>query len=514
MSAPATAPTRVSLAGRELTPCEVAAVARDGLPVEVDPQARERMAAARAVVERALAAGQPVYGLTRALGARASEPIGPEDAAAFSLRALRGRGMAVGEPLAVEIVRAAMTVRLNGLCTGGAGTSVAVADAIAAMLNARVHPVVPRIGSVGAADLCQLAHIGLALVGEGEAELGAERLPAAVALSRAGLAPLELGPRDGPAICSSSAVSVAVAALVLLDARDLLNAAQIASALSMEGFRANVSPIDERAVAARPAPGQGWAASGLRSLLAGGELTQPGAARLLQDPLSFRCVSQIHGSLYTALELLEQSLAPELGGASDNPLVIAQDDELIGTGNFQLPATALALDAVAIAITQVASAASARTARLATSRLSGLPANLVAQEHGRSGIGPLHKTAQALTVEIRHLATPLSLQDYTGAEGVEDDSTNAVQAALRLRDQLERFALLIALELVCGAQAIDLAAPGRLGRGTAAARECVRQLSAPLLDDRPLGPDVELVAREALMNRKLITSVDAAIAHR
>ncbi len=464
-------------------------------------------------MDRALETDEPVYGLTRGLGARVDERIEPADAAEFSLRTLRGRAMAVGEPLPSEIVRAAMTVRLNGLCAGGAGAGVPVADAMAAMLNARVHPIVPRSGSVGAGDICLLAHVGLALVGEGEAELAGERLPAAAALARAGLAPIELGPRDGLAICSSSAVSIAAAALTLLDARDLLEAVQVAAALSMEGFRANLSPIDERAVAARPAPGQQWSASGLRSLLAGGELSGSAAPRRLQDPLSFRCASQIHGSLHTALELLEATVVPELSAAADNPLVIARDNQLIGTGNFHVPAMALAHDASAIAITQVAAASSARSARLSTERMSGLPANLTLIGPGRSGMAPLHKTAESLTVEIRHLATPLSFDQYTGAEGVEDVSTNAVQAAIRIREQLGHFARLVALELVCAAQAVELAEPRGLGAGTSAAHKCVRELSASLRDDRPLGVDVDLVAREAVANRRLITLVDAALEH-
>ena len=250
----------------------------------------------------------------------------------------------------------------------------------------------------------------------------------------------------------------------------------------------------------------------MRSLLAGGELNSPGAARRLQDPLSFRCVSQIHGSLHTGLALLEAAIGPELVGAADNPLVIVEDDELISTGNFHVPVLALALDTTAIAIAQVAAAASERPARLATERLSGLPAGLTRLRPTRSGTAVLHKTAQALSVEIRHLAAPLALDPRVGADGVEDDSTNTVQAALRVRDQLERLRLLVALELVSAAQAVDLAAPERLGAGTAAAHECVPELVAHLIDDRPLGVDVERVAREALQNGRLLAHVEAALA--
>jgi histidine ammonia-lyase len=402
--------------------------------------------------------------------------------------------MAVGEPLSAELTRAAMVVRLNGLCAGGAGAGIAVADGLAALLNARVHPRIPRSGSIGAADLCMLAHVGLTLIGEGEAELGGVVMPSADALGRASLAPVALGPKDGLAICSSSAVSVGTATLALRDAEACLEAAQIAAALSMEGFRANLSPLDARVAAARPAPGQEWAAGGLRRLLRGGDLETPGAARRLQDPLSFRCVSQVHGSLRVALDLLAQALAPELSGAADNPVVLVQDAEILSTGNFHVPALALALDATAVAVAQVAAPIAERQARLKTERLSGLPQNLTRGSLTSSGMSPLSKTAYALLTEIRQAAAPFAIHSTVSADGVEDDSTGAAQAALRLVDQLERLRLLIASELVVAAQAVDLAAPSRLGAGTAAAQRWMRELVAPLGDDRPLGSDVERVA--------------------
>jgi histidine ammonia-lyase len=501
----------VRVTGRDLTPTAVAEVAREGARVEIDAGAKERIEKARAVIREALAAGDPVYGLTTALGQGLAERIEPAQAGEFSLQTLRGRAVSVGEPLERELVRAAMVVRLDGLCAGGSGASLEVAQAIAALLNAGIHPRIPRSGSVGAADICLLAHLGLTLVGEGEAELDGSFIPAGDALTRAGLGAIELGPKDGLAICSSSAVSIGAATLALLDARDLLGVAQIAAALSMEGFRANLTPIDSRAVLARAAPGQDWAAAGLRSLLAGGDLERKGVARRLQDPLSFRCTSQVHGSLQTALELLEAAVTSELGAAADNPLVLAADRAVISTGNFHTPVLALALDATAIAIAQVASLAAARPARLASQRLSGLPVNLTAFGRGRSGVGPLLKTAQALMVEIRHLAAPLAIHSGPGADGVEDDSTNSVQGALRVRDQLVRMRQLVAVELVCAAQAVDLASPERLGAGTAAAHACIRELVEPLGEDRPLGVDVERLCEHPLADGRLLELVDGAL---
>jgi histidine ammonia-lyase len=502
----------VRVTGRDLSLEDLGSIARRRVPVWIDDAARARISEGAAVVARAAERGVPVYGVTTGLGPRVVDAVDGNDAAAFSLRTVRGRAMAVGQPLPTEVVRAAMAVRLNGLCTGGAGAGLAVAEGLAGLLDARVHPRVPRSGSVGAADLCLLAHVGLTLIGEGEAELGGEWLPSDVALQRAGLAPVALGPKDGLAICSSSAVTAGIAALALIDAQELLDAAQVAAALSMEGFRANLSPVDPRVVAARPAPGQGWSAAGLRALLAGGDLEQPGAARRLQDPLSFRCASQIHGSLRTALELLASALAPELNSAADNPVVLIEDDEILSTANFHVPVLALALDSVAIGVTQVAAAAAERQSRLKTERLSGLPPGLAPSGTTHSGLAPLSKTAQSLTLEIRQRAAPLAIHPTVGGDGVEDDSTGSLQAGLRVREQLERLRLLIALELLVAAQAVDLAGVAQLGAGTAAAQRCVREVVEQVTEDRPVGPEVERLAAGALGTGELLAQVRAAVA--
>ena len=485
-------PQSVLLTGEPLSFDDLVSVARDGASVEIAPAARDRIVAAAELVQRAAREGRPVYGLTTGLGHKVVESVNGREAAAFSLRTIRGRAMAVGRPLETELVRAAMVARANGMCAGGSGAGIDVVRGLVSLLNAGVHPRIPRSGSIGASDLCLMAHVGLTLIGEGEAQLGGEIHPSDRALSLAGIEPVTLGAKDGLAICSSSAVSAGAAALALVDAARWLACAQIAAALSMEGFRASPTPLDPRVVAARPAPGQEWAAQGLRALLEGGSLARAGAGRRLQDPLSFRCASQIHGSLHAALELLAAAVAPELGSAADNPLVIAADGEILSNGNFHVPALALALDATAIALTQAAGACNERQARLKSEPLSGLPSALTDRGTTASGLGPLGKTAQALTVEVRHMAAPFATMAVVG--GVEDDSTAATQAALRLREQLERLWPLVAIELVVGAQAVMLAEPERLGAGTLAAYECVRGWVAPLDEDRPLGGEVEALA--------------------
>ena len=452
------------------------------------------MTAARAVVERYLAEGLPAYGLTTGLGARVVEPLSQEALAEFSRLTVLGRSHSVGPPLPTDVVRAAMLVRANGLARGGAGARPEVAEMLLELLDRGVHPVVPSIGSIGAGDITVLAHVGLVVIGAGEAEHHGEVQPGDRALSAAGLEPLTLAPKDGLALISSNAVSAAWASLALVDGRAAFDAVQAAAALSCEGFRANLSPLDPRVAAARPAPGQAACAAALRELLAGGSLASAGGRRL-QDPLSFRCVSQVHGSLLTALALLESALEPELNGSGDNPLVL--EEEMVSTGNFLVPGLALAADAVALALAQVATLAAARVARLLSAPLTDLPQNLAPPGSTGTGMAPLLKIAGALAAEIVHAASPATLASLVHLEeSVEDAVTGAPLATSRLAAMLERVRLLVGLELVVAAQAVDLATVEQLGVGTRAIHARVRELAASLRDDRPLGGDIARVTAE------------------
>ncbi len=494
-----TSPDALLLSGADLTIAAVAAVARDRRPVGLAAEAARRMAASRMVVDLYLAENRPAYGLTTGLGPRVVDRVPREELEAFSRLTVLGRAQAVGERLPAEVVRAAMLARVNGMAKGGSGARLAVAEALIALLNAGLHPVVPSIASVGASDLCLMAHIGLGLIGEGEVEHGGAVLPAADALARAGLAPLVLGPKDGLAICSANAVSAGHGALVLHDAAALAGQCDLAAALTMEGFRANLTPIDPRAVAARTAPGQAEAATRLRGFLAGGSLTEPGAARRVQDPLSLRCVSQVHGSLLAAIGFAQAALASELNGAGDNPLVAIEGAEMISTGNFQNPAMALAFDTLGLALAQVANLAVNRGQRLLTERLSALPTGLSRHGITQVGFGAATKTIEALAVEIRHLANPVSVDQRSGADNIEDDTTNAPYAVAKAARAIERLRLIVAFELIIAAQAVELAKVERLGQGTDAAYRAVRALVPPLDDDRPFGADVERVAAELLV---------------
>ncbi|HZW75373.1 MAG TPA: aromatic amino acid ammonia-lyase, partial [Caldimonas sp.] len=291
----------VTLGAAQVTLEDLIAVARDGATVAVAAEVGTRLAAARAVVDRLVSAKTPIYGINSALGANVGEPIDRSGVDAFQISAIRARAVGVGPPYDATSVRAMLFARAASLASGATGVSPKVVDALIALLNARVHPRVPRYGSIGVADLPQLSHLALPLIGEGEAEVEGSLVPGGEALARAGLAPLALRARDALALVSANSATMGRAALVLHEAFALLEQWNAAVALSYEGFRANLSPIDTRVVLMRPAPGQTEIAERLRALLAGSQLLAQGGARRLQDPLSLRCVAQVHGALWWML---------------------------------------------------------------------------------------------------------------------------------------------------------------------------------------------------------------------
>lgn len=477
------------------------AAARPRLRARLSPAAQARLLEARAVVTRALESGEAVYGLTTGLGARATERLSNETLAAFSRQTLRGRALAMGTPLPAESVRAAMIVRLNGLGRGAAGCAPAVADFLVACLERGLTPVVRETGSIGASDLLLGATLGLALAGEGELQdADGRRGSSAELIAAAGLAPLDLGPRDGLALANHSSFSGALAALAVARAGTALEALQCTAALSMEGFRANLSPLDAAALALRPQPGQEAAAAGLRRLFEGSTLAAPGAARRLQDPLSFRTLPQTHGAAFAALEIARVAAEAEINGASDNPAVLLGPGQpgggrVVSTGAFQTPWLTLAVETSSRALAQAAVLLVARCSKLLSERFTGLPLFLARPGADSNGFAPVMKLAEALLAEVLQHAQPVVVWPSVNAEGVEDALTNAPLAArngLRLLEALER---LIAVEAAIAAQAVELrGAAAGLSDALAGTLSTVRRHLAPLVEDRPLSAELEVLA--------------------
>lgn len=488
----------VTLTGVSLSAELVAQVARDRLQVRIAPEAWSRIEAARRVVENAIRSGKPLYGVTNGLGNRADDSLPADVLADFSLMTVRGRAAAVGPPLPADVVRALMLVRLNTLCLGRSGASRGVAEALLAVLNAGLIPEMPGTASVGSSDLCIMAHLGLALIGEGafvDKATGASR-PGRSALEAHGIPPLLLGPKDGLVLCSNSAFTAAGSALAVVDGLRALESAQTTAAMCIEGYRGNPTPLDPRVSSARPQPGQEHAAEGLRHRLRGSALNRADGPRRLQDPLSLRCTAPVHGAAFAAFDFLRSALEPELNGAGDNPVVLSEDDMALSNGNFQMPLLTVALDAVGQSLAHVATGVVARCARLLSGEQAALPENLSAYRPDGAGFAPLMKTAEALLAEIRHDAAATPAESSVTGGGVEDTLVNAPMAARKLRRLIGRLEQLLAVEALASAQAIDLAGVRDvLPPAVASAYSAVRGLAPTLGRDRPLGKEVEQVAR-------------------
>ena len=487
----------IVLEGQGVTLADVIRVARDGAVVTLSPTARERMRKARETVDRLARSDEAVYGLTTALGANTGRAIPPGELAAYQERAIRARAVGVGARLATDAVRAMMFARLAGMAVGGSGISPAVFDTLLAMLNAAVHPVVPGKGSIGVADLAPLSHMALPLLAEGSAEYRGEILPAAEALSRAGLAPVAFAAKDGLALISSNAASVGCAALALHDAIAALDALNVAAALAFEAFRANLSPLDPRVQAARPAPGQREVAARLTSLLEGSALWSRGAARRVQDPVSFRCVTQVHGAAFAAASSAREQIELELNSAADSPLVLPESGEMLSNGNFHVPGLALAFDAFGIGLAQAAAASVERCLKLFSPAFSDLPLQLTRHGPMHSGFATVQKTLTALYNEIRHAANPASLDFLPVSEAVEDHAPMTPHAIAKSVVIAGNVRYLAAIELLAAAQAVDLRGvdPGALGRGAKVAYDAVRDAVSALEGDRPIGQDIEAIER-------------------
>ncbi len=480
------------LTGRDLSPEAVALAARPGGRVALSGEGLERMAAARAVVMTAIAHRVPMYGVTTGLGTRVSETLDEGALTAFSRQTLRGRAQAIGAALPVAVVRGAMLIRANTLLLGAAGAAPAVAQFLVDCLNRDLTPLVPELGSIGTSDLLPAAVLGSALVGEGTL-LSADGVarPAAEALREAGMAPLALGPRDGLALCGHDGLSAAMAALGVAEARLLLGACQAAAALACEGFRANLTPLRPEALAFRAQPGEAKAAADLRRLLEGSSLLQPGQARRLQDPLSFRTLAQVHGAVQAALDFADGVVRAEINGASDNPVVLAASGEVISSGNFHNPHLTLAGDLLARALTFAAALQAARIAKLLSARFTDLPAYLARPGADSNGFAPLLKLAESLLARVQAEATPVPIWPSISADGVEDALTNAQESGRKLLLVTGACRQLAALELMVAAQAVELRGlDGGLATRMRRLLAFVRTLVAPLREDRPLAGEL------------------------
>lgn len=520
----AAAPTHaVVLTGHDLTTNEVARVARQLAIVRVDPAAASRVERSYRVLLLAAKQGLPIYGLNRGVGIdrdkavfRAGE-LDPDVRLAseqFNRNLLYAHSAGIGPDTPEPHVRAAMLARLNTMLFGATGVQPAVVDAYVEFLNRRIHPVVPSRGSIGEGDIDLLAHIGLAMMGEGEVIYLGRRMAARDALRQAGLAPLAPVAKDGLSILSSNAYTAGVAALMAVDARRLLDRGEAVTALGLEALNGNVSPLLEPVQSLRPYPAQAAAARRIREALAGSYLWQPDSARPLQDPLSFRTASQAYGNARAALDAFTSDLQIQLNSSDDNPAVLldarppadaspveqsyyVKEGDLSGavmpSANFEPMAWVVDLEAFAVALRHISSGSVQRMSRLGTTTMTGLNTFLSPDEKAMA-FAEAQYPYVALDAENRALSQPVSADASTAAGGIEDVASNAPLVVDRVSRMVDNLYYIVGMELMHAAQAVDLrrrATPTlALGHDTSRLYEAYRGV-VPFLDrDRPLTDDI------------------------
>ncbi len=489
----------IALTGDDLTLSQFAAAALGNAPVALADAARQRMEAARAVIDRVVASETTVYGVNTGFGDLAQVRIPLADIRRLQVNLVRSHACGVGPPLGPAETRAMILLRANALAKGRSGVRPVVADTLCRMLADGVLPIIPAQGSVGASgDLAPLAHLALVTIGEGEALYRGERLAGIEALRRAGITPLALEAKEGLALLNGTQGMLALLAIALLDAETLADTADVALALSLDALRGTPAAFDDRIARARPHPGARRTARNVARLIAGSAIRESHRAGSLdprvQDAYSLRCGSQVHGAARDALAEIRRIVEIELNSATDNPLVFSEEDEVLSGGNFHGQPLAMAADHMAVALATLAGISERRIDRLTNPHGSLLPPFLTEQPGLNSGFMMAQVTAAALASENKALAAPHSVDSIPTSGGQEDYVSMGMSAARRLRPMLENTRHVLAIELLAACQGLDLLAPLHTGPEAEKAHRLVRSVAEKYTSDRPHAPDIAAVA--------------------
>ena len=490
---------RVVIDGENLGLDQIEQVARASARVELSALARERVRAARALVEARLDDGEAHYGINTGFGTLAEVRIARADLEKLQRNLVLSHAAGVGAPLSPAEARALVLLRANVLAKGHSGIREETLDLVIALLERNCIPVVPERGSVGASgDLAPLAHLALVVIGEGEAWVGGQRLPGREALARVGLRPVVLQAKEGLALVNGTQAMVAVGALVQVRADRLAAMADVAGAMTLEGLLGSHRPFLASIQAARGQPGQTAAAAHLRDLLADSQLNashQGPDCHRVQDPYSLRCMPQVHGAARDGLAFSRGVLAREANAATDNPLVFADVGDIVSGGNFHGQPVSLALDVLAIAASHLATISERRVEQLVNPMLSGLPPFLARNPGLDSGYMIAQVTSAALVSENKVLAHPASVDSIPSSAGREDHVSMGMTAALKARSVVENVRTCLAIEMLVAAQALDLRRPLRPSTRVAEAHRRIRDVVPHLDEDRELHKDISAVCR-------------------
>ncbi|MFX0067548.1 MAG: histidine ammonia-lyase [Candidatus Hodarchaeota archaeon] len=490
-------------------------VARNLAKIDLSDEVLEKVKKARKTIERAISEERIIYGVNTGFGGLSDRIIPRKDVERLQVNLIRSHSAGVGKPLAKEIVRATMLLRINALARGYSGVSLDVLQILVKMLNKQIHPVVPEKGSVGASgDLAPLAHIALTMIGEGQVEAGGKILSSGEALESANLSPVRLGPKEGLALINGSQLITAIGALNVFDSENILKASQISTALSLEALNGRIDPFDERIHSVRPFKGQIAVAQNISRLIENSQIISDPASKRVQDAYSLRCSPQIIGSSKDTIDYVRGIIEIEINSATDNPLVFPENGDIVSGGNFHGQPIAMALDFLSIALCNVGNICERRIARLIDDKLSGgLPPFLVknAAKGGlSSGFMTAQATAASLAAENRCLSNPSSVNSISTNANQEDLVSMGLTAAGKARDILRNTKYIIAVELLCAAQGLEFRGVDKAGIGTSEAYNLIRKVAPSLEEDSELSPLIEDVAN-LIQQGELVNSVEKRI---
>jgi histidine ammonia-lyase len=489
---------KVVIDGNHLSIADIAAVARDDAEVSVAQEANDRMMQSRKVIDQILEANQTVYGVNTGFGKLADVRIPPNQVNELQLNLIRSHAAGVGDPYSIVVTRAIMLLRANVLAKGNSGIRPKVVQLLADMLNKRIHPVIPQKGSVGASgDLAPLAHLALVLIGEGNAYSGSSILPGRQALSEKGLNPVVLQAKEGLALINGTQAMTGVGALSWLDLNRLARIADAAGALSVDVMRGTDAAFDERIVKVRPHPGAITVARNLRDLMRGSGIRESHrqSPHKVQDHYSLRCMPQVHGIVRDTLQTVERWIQIEINAATDNPLVFPEDHALISGGNFHGAPMSVAFDFLSIAAAELSSISERRTALLVDQSQSELPPFLMQEAGLNSGFMMAQVTAAALVSENKILSHPASVDTIPTSANKEDHVSMGVTSALKFQQIVQNTAYVIAIELLCAAQAVDLLAPLKTSDALQILHQRIRSYVPKMEKDRVLSEDIASIVR-------------------
>jgi histidine ammonia-lyase len=494
-------PNDLCLTGERLTLEEIVDVALRGRTVTVDEAAHARVVTSRKLVEEIVERHDTAYGINTGFGKLSDVRIAPEQLEDLQHNLVRSHACGLGDPLPEPAVRAMLLLRANVLAKGNSGVRPVVIETLVGMLRAGIHPVVPARGSVGASgDLAPLAHLALAVIGEGEVFFRGSRMASAEALAQAGLQPLALQAKEGLALLNGTQAMTAVGGLALARALRVTELLDVAGGMSLDALRGTPTAFDARIHEARPHAGQLAAAAHLRALLEESEIRESHRANdpRVQDAYCLRCMPQVHGAARGALAHVREVVEVESGSATDNPLVFAAEDgaaEILSGGNFHGAPLAMAFDYAAIALTDLMSISERRIDRLVNPDINeGLPPFLSSSPGVSSGMMIAHVAAAALLNEAKVLSHPASVDSVPTSGGKEDHVSMGMTAALKLDQVVQNAEQVLAIELMAAAQGLDYRKPLRPARALDAARARLREIVAPLTADRELSRDIMALA--------------------